>query len=70
MRNWRHKEKSLREQFEENPKQLISHNSLFRTNIIPHHPLEKNLFILINKRFNKKIAAILTENFFIFLFFP
>lgn len=52
MRNWRNKEKSLGEQFEENYQQLISKNALFRNNIIPHRPLEKNLFILKNEKFN------------------
>jgi len=67
MRNWRHKEKSLREQFEENPQQLISQNALFRGNIIPHHPLHKNLFILKKDKFNinlmhKDIANIQKES--------
>jgi hypothetical protein len=51
MMNWRHK-KTLKEQFEENPKELVTKNPLFRSNIIPHHPLEKNLFILKRERFN------------------
>ena len=50
--NWRHKEKSLEEQFEENHQQLISQNPLFRNNIIPYYPLAKNLFILKNEKFN------------------
>ena len=52
MRNWRHKEKTLEAQFEENPRELIIKTPLFRDNIIPHHPLEKNLFILKENEFN------------------
>jgi hypothetical protein len=48
------KRKSLKDQFNNDPQKVITEHPLWRKNIIPHHPLYKNYFIIFDQLFDTK----------------